>query len=393
MRLITLLITSILAGAEVDLFVPSFPEIQKHFSLTPAYTMLIMGVNFIGYCIGSLYMGALGDKYGRKPVVIYSMLIFVLGSGFCVFVNNFELLLLGRFLQGIGIAGPQVLCYVIIADLYSNDDQHKIMGWMNGVVAMAMGFGPVIGSFVNRDLGWRGNFAVLLVLGIFTSLMLVKWIPNTGKKEGNSEPISLWSYWPIITAPKALCYVMAICFLVAPYWTFVGIAPLLYMDDMGVSIEMFGLYQGILALCFGVVSFTIGFWFKLIGKNNAFIMGCVVCATSSFAILVVSLCDYMTPNLITGMMLILSFGVVFPMTIIYPSALESFVDNKGKMAAFMTSSRLIVTSICLELVGHYYDNSFKPISIVIFVLLCISLFATAILYKKYDLRSFMSPSK
>ena len=80
--LITVIIMEILTGAEIDLFVPSFPEIQDTFNLSTFMTELLLGVNLTSYCITSLIVGNLGDRYGRRPIIILGLLIFNLGSLF-----------------------------------------------------------------------------------------------------------------------------------------------------------------------------------------------------------------------------------------------------------------------------------------------------------------------
>ena len=160
MRLfITVIIMEILARAEVDLFVPSFPDIQDTFNLSPFMTELLLGVNLIAYCITSLIVGNLGDRYGRKPIIILGLLIFNLGSLFCVFSNNYESILLGRFLQGAGISAVAVLVYVVLADIYSVQEQQKLMGILNGTISLSMATAPVIGSYV--DLFWGGGVLIL----------------------------------------------------------------------------------------------------------------------------------------------------------------------------------------------------------------------------------------
>ena len=115
--LLTILVIGVLAGAEVDLFTPSFPELKQVFNLSPFLVFLTVSINFISYCVCSLFAGTLGDRFNRRTVMLSSLSIFILGSFCCVFANHFSILILGRFLQGAGMAGPAVLGYVIIADL------------------------------------------------------------------------------------------------------------------------------------------------------------------------------------------------------------------------------------------------------------------------------------
>lgn len=162
---ITILIMEILVGAEIDLFVPSFPEIQTIFNISTFEVELLLGINFIGHCITSLIVGNLGDRFGRKAIIIIGLMIFVIGSMFCAVATHYYALLLGRLLQGIGIAGIAVLGYVVIADIYSAERQ-QMLGILNGAITLGMDFAPVIGSYVSFLLGWRGNFSILLALGL-----------------------------------------------------------------------------------------------------------------------------------------------------------------------------------------------------------------------------------
>lgn len=114
--LTTVMLMEILSGAEVDLFIPSFPEIKSHFNVSTVWLEALLSANFIGSCLSLFFVGALADKYGQKPIILIGLAIFIIGSSFCSFGSNYNFLLIGRFLQGIGISAPAVLCFLIIAD-------------------------------------------------------------------------------------------------------------------------------------------------------------------------------------------------------------------------------------------------------------------------------------
>ena len=137
-----------LVGMEIDIFIPSYPELQQKFGLSPATVQLCLSLNFVTYCIGSLYAGALGDHYGLRKVILYSLVIFAIGSVACVFAPSFSYILFGRILQGLGMAGPASLGYVVIAERYPPEKQAYILGTLNGFVTVSMASAPVIGSYV-----------------------------------------------------------------------------------------------------------------------------------------------------------------------------------------------------------------------------------------------------
>src|SRR4051812_35016033 len=118
MILITIILMDLLAGTEFDLFVPSFPELQQYFHLSSFWVEALLSVNFIGYCLGLFFIGALADRYGRKPIILLGLMTFILGNCLCLAIASYPVFLLGRFLQGVGIAAPAILSFLIIADRY-----------------------------------------------------------------------------------------------------------------------------------------------------------------------------------------------------------------------------------------------------------------------------------
>ena len=149
MLFLTILILSILTGAELDLFTPSFPELQKIFQLSPFMTEWLLSINLITHCVGTFIAGSLGDHYGRKKVIISGLIIFILGSLICLAAKNYYWLLIGRSLQGFGIAAPAVLSFLVIVDQYNLSKQQSMMGLLNGLGTIAMATAPVIGSYIS----------------------------------------------------------------------------------------------------------------------------------------------------------------------------------------------------------------------------------------------------
>lgn len=379
--LITVIIMEILAGAEVDLFVPSFPDIQDTFNLSPFMTELLLGINLIAYCITSLIVGNLGDRYGRKPIIILGLIIFNLGSLFCVFSNNYESILFGRFLQGCGISSVAVLVYVVLADIYSVQEQQKLMGILNGTVALSMAIAPVIGSYVNLFWGWHANFVLLFVLGIISLILGIFFIL---KGQSNREiQISLKEYLPIFKSSKAVYYILTMIFLAQAYWIFIGVAPILYMQDLGVTLEHFGLYQGSMAALFSIMSFTSGYCFTKFGIKNCFYFGVVFIILFILGSSILVIYNINNPLIITIVTLLLSLGVIYPINILWPLLLEAIPDGKARMTAIFTSARLILTAIGLQLVGWLYNGTFAPLGITMCVISVFGLITLPKLFK-YD---------
>ncbi len=327
----TVIFLEILTGVEVDLFVPSFPELQDIFGLTPFLVELTISVNLIAHCIASLLIGNLGDRYGRRPVILYSLLVFVAGSLLCILASDYWVLLAGRILQGVGAAGPAVLSIVVVADLYPVHEVQKKMGIINGAVTLAMAAAPILGSYVTRLFHWEGNFVLLLLMGLASLILAWRYMPQAAPQSAVS--LSLREYLPVLRSKKALYYIIGLGFLLQVYWIFIGLSPILYIDDLGVSLEKFGLYQGATAAAFAICSLLSGSIIKRFGEENSFYAGVIFL----LAFLVGALCligfNVKNPLLITLVLVLAAVGLVFPFNILWSRALEAVPNAKSRISA------------------------------------------------------------
>ncbi len=369
----TVIILQILVGAEVDLFIPSLPEMQEVFGLSPFAVEMVLSLNLVAYCLASLVVGNLGDRYGRRPVLLLGLGLFLVGSLMCVIACNFSWLLVGRILQGLGAAAPSVLCYLFIADLYPVHEQQQKAGVLHGMVTLAMAAAPIAGSYIARSFGWRGNFSALLLFGLFSLLLSVCYLPK-----GAADPrvkLSVRAYLPLFRSKKFLLYLVTICFAIQTYWVFIGLSPLLYIETLGVPLTSFGFYQGALAGCFAFLSLASSYFLKKFGERRCLFFSIALLFAFFIGCLVLIIGDTRNPMAITGVFLCMSAGLVFPINILWPLSLDVIPSAKGRSAALMTSFRFLFTSAGLQVASFFYNDSFIPLGTVILAVLAIALLA------------------
>jgi len=363
-RFFTILLMWILCGAELDLFIPSFPELQKVFQLTPFMVQLTLSVNFVAFCLFCIFAGTLGDRFNRRHVILISLGIFIVGSILCVSANSFTMLLVGRFLQGIGIAAPTTLSFAVIADEYLPEERPRLMGILNGIASFTGAFAPVVGSMVNLYFNWRANFTILLILGMLC--FVCSYFAVHGKKGDPHVSLSPISYLPLLRSSQLMTHLSAIWMLTVPYWVFVGMAPILYMEGLGVPLKYYGYYQGAMSLVFATVSIMS---FKLLdefGQKKCFYFGKWTSFCGAGLVLIIMLLNVKDPMIIAGVMIVLAVGAVFPINILYPLSLEVLENTRGRAAALNQALRLVITAIMLELVSYFYSGSFLSIGVVLF---------------------------
>lgn len=356
-----MLITCFLAGAEVDIFTPSLPEIRSYFSLSAFEVALTLNVNFAAYCLCSLFAGALGDRFDRRKVVLIGLLIFFMGSAFCVFAPNFTCLLLGRLLQGVGMSAPATLCFVVLLDDYAPEHQGKVIGVMNGIVTLSMAFAPLLGSYVNAYFSWRGNFVVLFLLSIVA--LLGCYLTINSRPGDKNTALSPVTYLGLLTHREFLLLLGGICFLSTTYWVFVGLSSLLYIESFGVSKAAFGFYQGSLCGVFSILSLLLPKILNRFQEEDCLRIGYWLNALFLIALIGISIWNTESPLLITAVMLIFSVGVVFPCNLLFPKMLKVLENSESRAAALEKSVQLLMTFVAIGIISHAYDGSFRNLGL------------------------------
>lgn len=364
MIFLTVILMDILTGMEFDLFVPSFPELTNYFHVTPFWLEMSLSVNFIGYCISLFIAGELADRYGRKPVIVSGLLLFIIGSLFCLTTQSYFIFLSGRFLQGLGIAAPAILSFLIIADLYSVKKQQFLMAMLNASLNTAAGFAPVIGSYITHYFHWTGNFITLLSLGLVVALMTLFFVPHV--KLPVLKKTILWRDYAAIFQSRTLVLLIVYFMLTfVPYWIFVGISPLLYMTDLGVSLHHFGFYQGSLALVFAFGSLLFGFIVHRFNHKKLLRVANWIHILSLMTLLYVTFWNNHNPLFITLAFMPFVIGQIMPGNILYPLYLNQMPEAKGRLTALIQGGRLVFASIGLQAAGFFYDHSFHAVGVLV----------------------------
>ena len=168
-----LLVLSLLTCCiEIDISVPSFPDISDYFNISDGLTQMTIAVNFLGFCISSIICGPLSDSYGRRKVMIVGNGVMLIGAAFCVIANNIEVLLISRFIQGLGASTSAVVAFAMVSDSYKPTEAAKIIGFMNSLITVFSAMAPIVGSFINQLVGFRGNYLTIALLSLVSWILL-----------------------------------------------------------------------------------------------------------------------------------------------------------------------------------------------------------------------------
>ena len=189
---LTLLLAALtaLGPLSIDMYLPSLPDIAHVLGAPQARVQLTVSYYLVGFAVGQIFYGPLSDRYGRRPVLLAALAIYVTGTGVCALAQSIDPLLGARFLQGVGGAGSIVLARAIVRDLYAGVRAARELSLMGSISAFAPIVAPMIGGVLQIAFGWRASFILMGLAAIVATALAARLLPETlGKR--SSEPFSL----------------------------------------------------------------------------------------------------------------------------------------------------------------------------------------------------------
>lgn len=161
-----------------DFYLPVLPEMTGYFHTTPALASMSLTAGMIGLAAGQLFIGPLTDKYGRKRILVGSMLLFVVASLLCIFSGDIFMFNAMRVLQGQAGAGGIVIAKSMSADMYTGRELASFMALLGAINGIAPVCAPVVGGLMAGVTSWTGVFAVILAVGIVL-MVCSMFLPET----------------------------------------------------------------------------------------------------------------------------------------------------------------------------------------------------------------------
>lgn len=164
----------------IDAMLPALPQIAAE--LTPEdinRAQLILTTFVLGMGVGTLFAGPLSDALGRKVAITGGIGLYVVGALLAWNAGSIEMLLLARFLQGLGAAGPRIVSLAMIRDLYQGREMARVTSFVMMIFILIPAVAPSIGAVVIHLAGWRGIFGAFILFGLASCIWLNLRQPET----------------------------------------------------------------------------------------------------------------------------------------------------------------------------------------------------------------------
>ncbi len=250
-----------LSALATDAMLPALPWIGSDLGAGSRNDVqLVVTVFFLGIGIGPLLFGPLSDSIGRRRAIFAGLALFMAGCVVSIFAPTFEIMLLGRFLQGIGAAGPRTASVALVRDQYDGRLMARIMSFIMAVFITVPMVAPAMGQGILHIADWRFIFVALFAVAGLAALWLMLRQPETLRPEHRlafSPGAIARSAVQVLRTRRAVRYTLALGFAFAPFVAYLSTAQQIFQDAYGVG-TLFPLYFAGLALSFGCTALVNG---------------------------------------------------------------------------------------------------------------------------------------
>lgn len=248
-----------LVALSIDAMLPVIDVIGADMGVAdPNKAQWIIGVLFLGLAIGQVIYGPVSDSVGRKPAIFAGLGLFIFGCVLTMVATDFNTMLFGRFLQGLGVAGPRIVSTAVVRDVYSGRAMAQVTSFIMSFFIIVPALAPLLGQWIADIWNWRAVYFVLLAMAVVVAL----WY---GLRQGEtlhpefrrkfSFPAMTESFIEALKIRVTFGYSLAAGIVFGAFLAYLMISPQLFKDVYGIT-DKFPYYFGGLAICIGSASFV-----------------------------------------------------------------------------------------------------------------------------------------
>ena len=292
------------------LVVPTLELFAQQYDAPYSKIQFIISAYLFGLALAQPIVGFLSDKVGRRPVMIYGIILFLIASFICLKAETLTTLILARFMQGIGASVGTVMSRAIIRDTTTDNDSGKPLSRVVAIMGMAPMIAPVVGVLALEFFGDpSGIFIVTLVLGILIIFPVILLLPETLDKNlqrSRAEPLWHQKYALLLKSKIFIGSTMVYGFTTGSFFALLAVASTVFANDLGIGARGFGITWSCMTLLYAISSYIGGNLSTRIGLMKVMNYGVIINLVAGFSIYL--LVSFLGTNLVS---------ILIPLTLMF----------------------------------------------------------------------------
>jgi Bcr/CflA subfamily drug resistance transporter len=377
--LITMLI-SMCSMLGVDIHLPSMPHIMVFMHTNKQHVQQSVSIYLLGMGLSLLFYGPFSDKYGRKPVIIFGLILAALSSFAAMYTTHIEPFLLTRLLQGIGSGACIGLGRTMLADTIQGDRLASMASYFGLIVSLSPLLAPMLGGYIQQAFGWQKNFLVLGLILSAIMLIYVIFCPETNHYK-NPQALSLkglyQSYSHLLTHRHFVGCTLLTGLAMSAVMAYATISSYVFQIEFHLSPIAYGWVTGLAGMGGLAGRLLNPFFIKHLGSRKTLILGLNILTFSGLWILFFILIHLISvPLIMLAVFLTLACQIMIGANAT-SRAMSPFHDKRGVAGALFGGFQMLTSFVSSALIGSF---SYGGIGLLAMVYLILGLLGLGIFY-------------
>lgn len=373
-RMMTVLLISLVGFGPVctDIYLPSMPGMTRALTASVSQVQMTLSGFLVGYAIAPLFLGPLSDRFGRRPVLLAFVALFIIASLLCSLATSIETLIAARMFQGVGAAGGPVLARAIVRDLFVPERGAKVLSYMTGALAAVAILAPFLGGWLEVAFGWRANFLAMLAFGIWVLALAFFSLQETNlARDLNGLAIGrLFSnFYDLIRNRVFIGHTCMSGGTIGLIFAWLSGSPFVIIDILQIQPPYYGLAQGVASGSYGLGALLAGRFVMRLGISRLLGVGAIASlALSALLLLLVLFATFQPGSVMSALVILgpvalitLSCGLVLPTGM--AGAIGPFPHIAGAASSLIGFLQMGIGAIAGFLVGYFHDGSARPMAV------------------------------
>jgi len=275
-HILTLVLIAGIGAMNMSVFLPSLPAMTTHFDTDYSIMQLSVSLYLGMTAVLQLFIGPVADRYGRRPVLLVCMAVFILATVGCLLATDAFLFLVFRMMQG-AVAAGLVLSRAIVRDMVPQDEAASMIGYVTMGMALVPMFAPAIGGALDAAFGWEATFVFLAAAGLLITALVWFDLGETapaGRAPNFRDQIR--DYPELLSSRRFWGYVFAAAFAAGAFFAFLGGAPYVASDVYGLTPFEAGIGFGAPAIGYALGNLASGLYSVRLGINAMILYGTII---------------------------------------------------------------------------------------------------------------------
>jgi DHA1 family bicyclomycin/chloramphenicol resistance-like MFS transporter len=374
-----------LGPLSTDFYLPALPAIARALGTDTAGAQLTLSVYLLGFGFGQLLIGPLSDRFGRRPVMLWGMAVFVLSSAACAVAPTIETLVAARLVQAFGACVGPVLGRAVVRDVYGPHEAARVLSHVATATALAPLAAPILGGWLSASFGWRSTFITLTGYGLVLAAMVWTVLKETNRHPDPHamQPSRMVANYGVLLADRVYRGALLTgCGAFAAMFAFISGSPFVYIELYGMSPQQMGFAFGANVTGFMVGTVLSARLSRRLGAGWMIRSGVLLGAACGLLMAGLVLAGVNHPAAIMGPM----WGVTMAIGLVMPNAtalgLAGYPKMAGAAASLMGFVQMGLGAGAGMIVGHGVQASATPLALTVAGGMLFSLATWALLLRR-----------